>query len=59
MKTETQLEAQMNSFTSELRANEARKDPYVQLKIEIHDIVRLIGLKMYRNGTFHVTLNTI
>lgn len=29
METETQLEAQMNSFTSELRANEARKDPYV------------------------------
>lgn len=38
MKTETQLEAQMNSFTSELRGNEARKDPYVRLKIEIHDI---------------------
>lgn len=29
MKKETQLEAQMNSFTSELTANEARKDPYV------------------------------
>lgn len=29
MEKETQLEAQMNSFTSELTANEARKDPYV------------------------------
>lgn len=38
MEREIQLEAQMNSFTSELRANEARKDPYVMLKIEIHDI---------------------
>lgn len=33
MKTETQLEAQMNSFTSELWANEARKDTYAQMKI--------------------------
>lgn len=57
MKTETQLEAQMNSFTSELRANEARKDPYVQLKIEIHDN----AIEKYREtwSVSHLVVNTI